>query len=58
MVWRKAREPSKLELRKTRFLVSDFTTPDPSRQYTFPPWLRKELEAVVGQPVFDIVYRS
>ncbi len=40
------------------FLVSDFTTPDSSAGYTFPPWLKRELEAAVGPPIFDIVYRS
>lgn len=40
------------------FLVSDFTTPDASSLYTFPPWLKRELEARTGPPVFDIVYRS
>lgn len=40
------------------FLVSDFTTPDSSVGYTFPPWLKRELEAAVGPSIFDIVYRS
>lgn len=41
------------------FLVTDFTTPGPEKPYTFPPWLRRELEqAAGGPPVFDIVYRS
>ncbi|MEZ0345653.1 MAG: alkaline phosphatase family protein, partial [Infirmifilum sp.] len=30
------------------FLVSDFTTPDPSKRYTFPPWLKEELERATG----------
>lgn len=40
------------------FLVTDFTTPGPDKPYTFPPWLRRELEQAAGPPVFDIVYRS
>ncbi|ABM81324.1 alkaline phosphatase family protein [Hyperthermus butylicus] len=40
------------------FLVTDFTTPGPEKPYTFPPWLRRELEHVAGPTVFDIVYRS
>ena len=40
------------------FMVTDFTTPGPEKPYTFPPWLRKELEAATGPTRFDIVYRS
>ena len=40
------------------FLVTDFTTPGPERPYTFPPWLKRELEARTGPTIFDIVYRS
>ena len=40
------------------FMVTDFTTPGPGKPYTFPPWLRRELERVAGPTVFDIVYRS
>ena len=40
------------------FLVSDFTTPNASKVYTFPPWLKGELERTTGTTVFDIVYRS
>ncbi len=39
-------------------LVTDFTTPGPDKQYTWPPWLKRELEAAVGPMRFDIVYRS
>ncbi len=38
-------------------VVTDFTTPDPSKPYTFPPSLRRELERTTGHPVFDIKYR-
>ncbi|NOZ89589.1 MAG: nucleotide pyrophosphatase, partial [Crenarchaeota archaeon] len=40
------------------FMVTDFTTPGPDKPYTFPPWLRRELEQATGPTVFDIVYRS
>jgi len=40
------------------FLVTDFTTPGPDKPYTFPPWLRRELERATGPTIFDIVYRS
>jgi len=40
------------------FLVSDFTTPGSDKQYTFPPWLKREIEEQFGPMVFDIVYRS
>jgi len=40
------------------FLVTDFTTPGPHKPYTFPPWLKKELEEKYGQFIFDVVYRS
>ncbi|RLG77908.1 MAG: nucleotide pyrophosphatase [Thermoprotei archaeon] len=39
-------------------LVTDFTTPGPDKPYTFPPWLRRELERISGFTIFDIVYRS
>jgi len=40
------------------YLISDFITPDPSKQYTWPPSLKKEIEALVGPYIFDVVYRS
>ncbi len=40
------------------FMVTDFNTPGPHRPYTFPPWLKNELESSVGAPVFDVVYRT
>ena len=40
------------------FMVSDFTTPGPDKMYTFPPWLKREIESRFGPLVFDIVYRS
>jgi predicted AlkP superfamily phosphohydrolase/phosphomutase len=40
------------------FIVTDFTTPGPEKPYTFPPWLRRELESRTGPTIFDITYRS
>lgn len=40
------------------FLISDFTTPGPDKLYTFPPWLKRELETLFGPMIFDVVYRS
>ena len=40
------------------WLVTDFTTPGPEKPYTFPPWLKREIEARFGPMIFDIVYRS
>ncbi|MHC1628565.1 MAG: alkaline phosphatase family protein [Candidatus Nezhaarchaeales archaeon] len=40
------------------FLITDFTTPGADKQYTFPPWLKREIESRFGSYVFDIVYRS
>ena len=39
-------------------MISDFTTPGPEKSYTWPPWLKKELEQKFGKYIFDIVYRS
>lgn len=40
------------------FLITDFTTPGPDKLYTFPPWLKRELEEIFGPFIFDVVYRS
>jgi len=40
------------------FMVTDFTTPGPHKLYTFPPWLKRELERATGPTIFDIKYRS
>ncbi|AEM38273.1 type I phosphodiesterase/nucleotide pyrophosphatase [Pyrolobus fumarii 1A] len=39
-------------------LVTDFTTPGPEKPYTWPPWVKKEIESIAGPLIFDIVYRS
>ncbi len=40
------------------FLISDFITPDPSKQYTWPSSLKNEIEKLFGPYRFDVVYRS
>ncbi len=40
------------------FMVTDFTTPGPDKTYTFPPWLKRELESISGSTIFDVTYRS
>ncbi len=40
------------------FMVTDFTTPGPEKRYTWPPWLKRELEERIGPMIFDILYRS
>ncbi len=40
------------------FMITDFTTPGPEKPYTFPPWLRREVESKFGKYIFDVVYRS
>ncbi len=40
------------------FLVSDFITPGPEKPYTWPPSLRREVEALIGGPYpFDVPFR-
>ncbi len=39
-------------------LITDFTTPGPEKPYTWPPWIKRELQKSVGDVIFDIVYRS
>ncbi len=39
-------------------MVTDFTTPGPDKPYTWPPWLKRELEQQFGPVIFDVVYRS
>ncbi|MEM2292174.1 MAG: alkaline phosphatase family protein [Nitrososphaerota archaeon] len=40
------------------FMISDFTTPSAEKNYTWPPWLKNELEGKFGPYIFDVVYRS
>jgi predicted AlkP superfamily phosphohydrolase/phosphomutase len=39
-------------------MVSCFITPDASAEYTYPPELKKEVEALTGGYIFDITFRS
>jgi len=40
------------------FMITDFTTPGPDKNYTFPPWLKYDIEKLFGPYIFDVVYRS
>jgi len=40
------------------YMISDFITPDPTKNYTWPPQLKHEIEKLVGPYIFDVVYRS
>ncbi len=39
-------------------MISCFMTPDTNRQYTYPPELKREIEEVVGDYIFDVVFRT
>lgn len=39
-------------------LISCFITPDANREYTYPPELKKEIEALVGPYPFDVEFRT
>lgn len=39
-------------------LVSCFITPDASKEYTYPPQLKTEIESLVGEYVFDVEFRT
>ncbi len=39
-------------------LISCFITPGPDKNYTWPPFLKREIEKLVGEYIFDVVYRS
>ncbi len=38
-------------------LVTDFLTPDSQKQYTYPSGLKAEIEALVGEYMFDVAFR-
>ncbi len=40
------------------YLITDFITPGPESNYTWPPMLKKEVERLVGAYIFDVVFRS
>ncbi len=39
-------------------LISCFITPDSSADYTYPKELKKEVESLVGEYIFDVVFRK
>ena len=39
-------------------MITDFITPGPEKLYTFPPWLKREIESRFGPYIFDVIYRS
>ncbi len=39
------------------YLISDFITPDSSVDYTYPLELKKEIEKLVGEYIFDVPFR-
>ncbi len=39
------------------YLISDFITPDHTKNYTWPPWLKKEIEELYGPYIFDVLFR-
>ena len=40
------------------YMISCFITPDPSVDYTYPKELKREIENLVGEFIFDVVYRK
>ena len=40
------------------FIITDFTTPGPESRYSFPPWIKGEIEKKFGKLIFDVTYRS
>jgi predicted AlkP superfamily phosphohydrolase/phosphomutase len=40
------------------YLISDFITRDHTKNYTWPPWLKKEIEDLFGPYIFDVVFRT
>lgn len=39
-------------------LVSGFITPDSDKKYTYPPKLKKEIQELIGDYPFDVVFRT
>ena len=39
-------------------MISCFMTPGTDKQYTYPPELKEEIESLVGEYVFDVVFRT
>jgi len=40
------------------WMISCFITPDSSTNYTYPPELKFEIERVIGEYIFDVVFRK
>ncbi len=40
------------------WMIGCFITPDSSTNYTYPPELKREIEKVVGEYIFDVVFRK
>ena len=40
------------------YLISDFITPDHTKRYTWPPWLKNEIEKLFGPYIFDVMFRT
>ncbi len=41
------------------FMITDFNTPSKEKPYSFPPWLKNELQNnLKEEPIFDVVYRT
>ena len=50
--------PSYPPMQVKGLLISDFHTPSDAKNYTFPPWLRLEVERLLGRrPTFDVKFR-
>ncbi len=39
-------------------MISDFITPSHESQFTWPPTLKREVEKIVGEYIFDVVFRT
>lgn len=39
-------------------MVSCFITPDAKKQYTYPPELKREIERLIGEYIFDVEFRT
>lgn len=39
-------------------MISDFITPDHTKNYTFPPWIKAEIEKQFGPYIFDVLFRT
>jgi predicted AlkP superfamily phosphohydrolase/phosphomutase len=49
--------PSYPPLTVEGWLISDFHTPSDAKNYTYPPWLRIEVERIAGRYIHDVEFR-